>query len=469
MWKKGGMDTSLLEKYQIVKQLGCGGSSTVFLAKHQQLHTLRVIKQRQKNTLLNQHSLSESIILSKLHHSRIPIMYDWEEDDQYYYLIMEYCDGISLKSFMLKEQTILEQNILNYTLQICETIKYMHNQEEPVLYLDFNPDNLIVLENQIKLVDFSNAMYKSSSQTRIASAGTLGYAAPEQYVGGVLDERTDIYGIGMIMYFMVVGKVLDRDHNHIKNVEQYHRCSKQLSKIINRCIKENPSARYQEVEQLIMALSKLCEEKKHKDRNHVNTSLKIAIAGSKCTQGTTYIALILAKYLSHYNKRALYVEKNQSDYIKDIINYKGDFLYQDGVYRGKLIEMLPNAMEEIIEYSDNYPFMIQDYGVLTATNQDQFLEADLRLLVTMQKPWEVNNDFLERMEVAGKQHKSVSILVNMASPHEYEELVEYYSVPNLVKNVYRVPYIGDLLGRRFETYVWEWIRTMLLELVDKKE
>ncbi|HAB59375.1 MAG TPA: hypothetical protein DCE48_01445, partial [Lachnospiraceae bacterium] len=106
----------MLERYQLIKKLGSGGTSTVFLAEHRLLHSLRVIKCRSKNKIVNQNSLKESIILSQLHHSRIPVMYDWEEDDQNTYLIMEYCDGQSLKSLIRTRESISEERILQFSL-----------------------------------------------------------------------------------------------------------------------------------------------------------------------------------------------------------------------------------------------------------------------------------------------------------------------------------------------------------------
>ncbi|WP_455716488.1 serine/threonine protein kinase [Anaerosporobacter sp.] len=448
---------SLLEKYQLINKLGSGGTSTVFLAKHRLLHSLRVIKCRSKSKIVNQYSLEESIILSQLHHSRIPVMYDWEEDDQNTYLIMEYCDGQSLKSLIRAQESISEERILQFSLQICEVIQYLHNQEKPILYLDLKPDNLLVSEHGITLIDYGSARFRDEERSREAIAGTIGYAAPEQYNGGILDERTDIYGIGMVMYFMVTGCLFMDNCSHIENVDLKGRCSSQIKRIINRCTKENPKLRYQSVDQIISALTKMQERRTKNNMCKTKTSLTIAVAGVQGKVGVTHVALAFTKYLNQFLGKSLYIERNCSRDSMDIINSKGDFILENEVYISKDLHILPCVKGVAEGLIKEYETVVIDYGVLNKENHQDFERADLCLLVTNSKPWQISNSIRDMIHTFDK---SITLILNLTSYKEYE----YVIINESFNQVYRVPYIPDLLFNSYDKSIWELIHTMIAEL-----
>lgn len=451
------MNYHLLERYQLIKKLGSGGTSTVFLAEHRLLHSLRVIKCRSKSKIVNQNSLKESIILSQLHHSRIPVMYDWEEDDQNTYLILEYCGGQSLKSLIRTEESISEERILQFSLQICEVIQYLHNQENPILYLDLKPDNILVSEQGITLIDYGSARYKDEDKEREAIAGTIGYAAPEQYSGGVLDERTDIYGIGMVMYFMVTGCLFTNNCAHIENVDLKGRCSSGLKTIINRCTRENPGLRYQSMKQVLLALSKMHKKRTKNNICKKTTSLTVAVAGVQTKVGVTHVALTFNKYLNHYLGKSLYIERNSSKHCIDIINSKGDFTLENEVYVSKYLRILPCISNDTSEWQKNYDTVVLDYGVFNAENKEEFERADLRLIVITSKPWELSNSIQNTIRGFNKQ---VIILMNLTSSREYE----YVLANKSFELVYRIPYIPDLLFYDYDKVIWELIYAMLTDM-----
>ena len=447
----------MLERYQLIKKLGSGGTSTVFLAEHRLLHSLRVIKCRSKSKIVNQNSLKESIILSQLHHSRIPVMYDWEEDDQNTYLIMEYCDGQSLKSLIRTQESISEERILQFSLQICEVIQYLHNQEKPILYLDLKPDNILISEQGITLIDYGSARYKDEDKNEEAIAGTIGYAAPEQYVGGILDERTDIYGIGMVMYFMVTGCLFTNNYSHIENVDLKGRCSSGLKTIINRCTRENPGLRYQSIKQVILALSKMQKRRTKSNMCKKTTSLTIAVAGVQTKVGATHIALTFNKYLNQYLGKSLYIERNSSKHCVDIINSKGDFILENGVYVSKYLCILPQVTGEMNEPEKSYDTLVLDYGVLNNENREEFARADIRLLLITSKPWEISSSIKDIIQSFDKQ---VAIMLNLTSSREYE----YVLANKSFEHIYRIPYIPDLLFDSYDKAIWELIYAMLTDM-----
>lgn len=450
----------MLDRYQLIKKLGSGGTSTVFLAEHRLLHSLRVIKCRSKSKIVNQNSLKESIILSQLHHSRIPVMYDWEEDDQNTYLIMEYCDGQSLKSLIRTRESISEERILQFSLQICEVIQYLHNRENPILYLDLKPDNILVCEHGITLIDYGSARYKDEDKNKEAIAGTIGYAAPEQYSGGILDERTDIYGIGMVMYFMVTGCLFENNCSHIENVDLKGRCSSGLKNIINRCTRENPGLRYQSMKQVILALSKMQKRRTKNNMCKKTTSLTIAVAGVQTRVGVTHVALTFNKYLNQFLGKSLYIERNSSKHCINIINSKGDFILENEVYVSKELRILPCAIGEDNESESNYETVILDYGVLNDENREEFARAELRLLVVPSKPWEISEISNSIQSILQSFDKPVAVMLNLTSSREYE----YVLASKSFEQVYRIPYTPDLLFPSYDKSIWELIYAVLTDL-----
>src|SRR5699024_467062 len=129
--------------------------SDVFLAEHIKLKDLRAIKRIRKDHILHGNLLKEAYILKNLRHSCIPIIYDFEEDDHYSYIIEQYIKGQSLQQFLgqwvgkVKESTIVEIGI-----QICDLLQYLYSLENPILYLDLQPNNIIISEEKVKLIDF---------------------------------------------------------------------------------------------------------------------------------------------------------------------------------------------------------------------------------------------------------------------------------------------------------------------------
>lgn len=384
-------------------------------------------------------------------------MYDWEEDDQNTYLVMEYCDGQSLKSLIRARESISEERILQFSLQICEVIQYLHNQEKPILYLDLKPDNILVSEQGITLIDYGSARYKDEDKDKGAIAGTIGYAAPEQYLGGFLDERTDIYGIGMVMYFMVTGCLFTNNCSHIENVDLKGRCSSGLKAIINCCTKENPGLRYQSMKQVMVALSKVQKKRTKNNMCKKTTSLTIAVAGVHTKVGATHVAFTFSKYLNQYLGKSLYIECNSSKHCIDVINSKGDFILDNGVYVSKYLRILSCVTGGIRGLEKNYNTTVLDYGVLNNENREEFEQADLRLLVITTKPWEISNstqDMIQSFE------KPITIMMNLTSSREYENVLANKSF----KHVYRIPYIPDLLFYSYDKVIWELIYAILTDM-----
>ena len=180
-------------KYRIVSRLGRGNSSEVFLAEHRKLKTYRAVKCVNKTQSGQPQLLLEADILKNLKHPGIPTIYDVEEDDENYYIIEEYIQGQSLEAFVLHQDCISIDTAVHMTLQICDVIKYLHDQKpEPVIYQDLKPEHIILCGKRVVLIDFGISSYITTNGSTFQNFGTEGYAPPEKYQGIACDIQTDI-------------------------------------------------------------------------------------------------------------------------------------------------------------------------------------------------------------------------------------------------------------------------------------
>lgn len=425
----------MFDKYRIVKKLGSGGSATIYLAEHIKLESFRAIKCIRKDNVLYQNSLKEAYILKNLKHSNIPIIYDIEEDKDCSYIIEEYIEGISLESYRLNQNYIQEDITLNFSMQICELIQYLHENEKPILYLDLKPENIMVSNQTLKLIDFGTATYLEDTKVRKYLVGTKGYAAPEQYHEGSLDERCDVYSIGMILFFLVTGITFDVHRTYLKNIDEAGRCSKCLKRIINKCLKYYPSQRYPSVIQLHNRLSELKHKNLHVNLLKSQNSLKLSFAGSQKRIGTTHISLMTTSYINKYIARCIYREENECKVVKSITNRYKQIEIKDEVYSLYDCNIIGNYARKNRKDNGQNQITIKDYGMLTQENLNDFLSADIKVLILGAKEWELES--AERVLNELIEYNDIIYLFNYVDGKTFREVL--HNMGSLC--CYRVPYV----------------------------
>ncbi|MCI8441767.1 MAG: protein kinase [Provencibacterium sp.] len=244
-----------LGRYKIVRQLGAGGMSTVYLAESVSLGTLWAIKEVHKDISHGDLDyLAEPNILKTLAHPMLPRIVDIEETAEAIYIIEDFIEGESLDKQLDRLGKIPEALVRRWTLELCDVLSYLHGHKpHPIIYRDMKPANLIAgPDGQLRIIDFGIArIYKKESSTDTTVIGTRGYAAPEQYGRAQSDARTDIYSLGVTLYHLLTGKSPQDPPYEILPIRTLDSSlSAGMEHIILKCTQQDPDKRYQNAQQL---------------------------------------------------------------------------------------------------------------------------------------------------------------------------------------------------------------------------
>jgi serine/threonine protein kinase len=256
--------TVIDEKYEILKQIGKGGMSRVYLAMDQRLNKQWAVKEIIKcsvdknNEVVVQSLITEAHLMKKLDHPALPRIVDIIENDETIYVIMDYIEGETLSTVLRDYKIQSQEVIIEWAKQLCQVLYYLHTRNPAIIYRDMKPGNIILSpDGNIKLIDFGIAReFKEARMADTVSLGTRGYAAPEQFGGkGQTDERTDIYCLGVTLYHLLTGQSPCEPPYELYPIRYWNPgLSGGLEKIILKCTQLNPEDRYQSCAELLYAL-----------------------------------------------------------------------------------------------------------------------------------------------------------------------------------------------------------------------
>lgn len=245
-------------RYKILREIGRGGTSCVYLAENIRLHNYWAIKEVYKQGVTGGEVqtnmlIAESSILTKLRHPGLPSIIDILHTPQSYLIVMEYIEGISLDK-LLQKGPCSQSDVIKWGCQLCDVLTYLHNQNPSIIYRDMKPANIMLRpDGNIVLIDFGMAReYKNKSIHDTTHLGTHGYAAPEQYnVTKQTDARTDIYSLGVTLYHLVTGHdpcLPPYGLNSICSINPT--LSPRLDQVIKKCTQLEPELRCQTANEL---------------------------------------------------------------------------------------------------------------------------------------------------------------------------------------------------------------------------
>ncbi len=252
------------DKYEILTSIGKGGMSEVFLARDRRLNkqwAIKIVpkKTRDKaNEIVVQSAIAEANMIKQLDHTAIVRIVDILEDPNYIYIIEDYIEGETLNTILKQNGAQPQELVIEWAMQICEALEYLHTRKPPIIYRDMKPSNVMLRpDGNIKIIDFGIAReYKDHSLADTVSLGTKGYAAPEQFGGkGQTDARTDVYCLGVTLYHLVTGKNPCEPPYEIYPIRYWNpQLDPGFEAIIEKCTQLNPNDRYQSCAELLYAL-----------------------------------------------------------------------------------------------------------------------------------------------------------------------------------------------------------------------
>ncbi len=241
--------------YEILELAGKGGMSTVFKARHIRLNKVVAVKSVRKDQAID--LAAEVHILTKLDHPNLVRVIDVFEDEKLIYIVMDYIEGEDLQHIIRREKVIPEDRVTEWFITLADILDYLHSRKPPIIYRDMKPANVILQKDgKLKLVDFGIAReYKAAATGDTTYIGTNGFAAPEQFGLSQSDGRTDIYSLGMTMYYLATGKSpLEPPYTYMPARQLNPDLSEKMEKILEKCIQFNPADRYQSAAELLRDL-----------------------------------------------------------------------------------------------------------------------------------------------------------------------------------------------------------------------
>ncbi len=246
----------LLDRYEILETIGRGGSSEILKAfdrRMERVVAIKAIPARKKTAL---RALHEARTVALLNHPNIVTLYEFEETEDFYYLIMEFIEGITLQEYLEDNSPLKPEIAIAITIEVCQALENAHLNN--VIHRDIKPANLMLMpDGRVKVMDFGVSKLKGVPVTREGTiAGTFTYMSPEQADGQLVDERSDVWSLGVVLYEMITGinpfnadtpaaavlKILNLDPE--PPAELNSKISAQLSKTILKALEKFPGDRY---------------------------------------------------------------------------------------------------------------------------------------------------------------------------------------------------------------------------------
>ncbi len=270
------------ERYSELRPIGAGGIGAVFQVKDNKLDKLVAIKVlhgnvKPKSVIRFQ---KEARALSMMNHRYILGVLDFQSSNSGdLFLITEYVDGTDLEQFVAKHGPLPFEDVVKYSIQLCDALAHAH--AKGVVHRDLKPGNVMIdQQNNVRILDFGIAkLLTDDDQTGTISSfgvpiGSPAYMSPEQVRGGDTDERTDIFGLGLLIYVMAAGRspfdadqVLDYYQNLIGKPPPSLRLwigesdvAHKLDAIVAKAMSSDPADRYQTMDEMRTALSSLISD-----------------------------------------------------------------------------------------------------------------------------------------------------------------------------------------------------------------
>jgi serine/threonine protein kinase len=419
-------DDQLKSKYKITQQIDSGGQSDIYLAErsdgvYQQTVVIKFISERFDQTALKQQFLQEMQLLADLRHPGVVTIIDGNiTNEGQPWLVLEFIDGPHIDQYC-QQQQLNNQGVVGLMMNLCETLQFVHRRE--VLHKDLKPSNVLVkLINGVPfpvLIDFGIAMQQG--QHADLAFGTRGYSAPEQVSGHTVDQRTDLFALG-VLFGQLLLKAINQ-HIDIHHPEALQQALKKyavpvdLQKVVAKLTAVEPSKRYQSADALRSDLNqwqlgfplsfdnhKLSKVLAKTVRRHPWATL-VLLAGLFLT---VFFSVKYTRDIQHLQQLTI-AEKHETD---ELMNFMLNDLYENLERIGR-IDVLQSVAEKSVTYlAKQDPVTLDQAGHLQTakayTNTGRVF------------------DYLEQSLVAQKMFTAAEAHLNQIKKHGNESL-DYYA------------------------------------------
>ena len=263
--------TYIADRYEVIEKIGTGGMSDVYKALDHSLGrevALKVLKQEfNEDATFVAKFRQEAQAAAGLEHANIVNIYDVGSENGMYYIVMEYVEGITLKTYISKKGQLAYNEVISIAIQVGRGIEAAHKKN--IVHRDIKPQNIIISkEGKVKVTDFGIARAASSNTINADIMGSVHYSSPEQARNGYVSFQSDIYSLGIVMYEMITGRVpydgdttvaialqhLQSDMPHPSAIAPNTPIS--LEKIILKSTMKSQDRRYATMEELLTDLKK---------------------------------------------------------------------------------------------------------------------------------------------------------------------------------------------------------------------
>ncbi|TQR44223.1 VWA domain-containing protein [Paenibacillus popilliae] len=250
--------TMLGNRYRVETLIAKGGMGAVYLVHDTKLNNKAWAMKEMMRHQGAEMFLEEAQLLSRLSHPNIPQIADYFEPDSEgrCYLVMEFIQGRTLQEiFQAAANQLPRHRIFKYMLQLCDILDYLHQQPKPIIFRDLKPSNMMIDEfDNIRLIDFGIARaYDQDKFADTVQMGTVAFAAPEQFERRQTDQRTDIYAMGAVLYYLLSkGKFYFQHRESIRTT--LGDVTQETLDVLLKMLDPNPDRRYQRVREVREAL-----------------------------------------------------------------------------------------------------------------------------------------------------------------------------------------------------------------------
>lgn len=382
--------------YQVIREIGTGGTGVIYLGWHLRLRKQIVIKRIKDNHTGRINVRGEADILKRLHHTYLPQVYDFLEAGGGIYTVMDYIPGSDLQHYLDRGYKFPEQTVLLWLKQLCQVLEYLHTQDPPILHSDIKPANIMITpQGNICLIDFNISL--DGTEGGKLQGLSPHYAAPEQYraamdmlYSGSVQFRPapsmDIYSLGAVFYKMMTGYFPDpRSGVPYPIMDMDIPYSEGLKAIISKATEFHPSRRFksaQKMETALENLEKLDPEYKKLGWLQILSGLLCAICAAvgilmiyggiglwqKDAWGTGYSELYAASEAGDETSVITRGTDMLNDfmlkgYMKKRPQDKGDVLYilAESYYRQEQYETAAQYYREALENVPDSSLYLRDY------------------------------------------------------------------------------------------------------------